>query len=146
MWIQAIAIILPRVQQHYSGGLPTPLPHSTPSLMPCTLTVPDNYIGSLSSSMFAGMMIGAVGWGTCRHLIIHPLIYVLQLNHTFTFCRLRSPGPQRSLQRDSFLHRPLWLFRFVCKQLRNSMYRVVPARQCRRCTCHHLHHSMLHNH
>ncbi|KAH7885489.1 major facilitator superfamily domain-containing protein [Phlebopus sp. FC_14] len=49
MWIQAIAIILPRVQQHYS--------------------VPDNYIGTLSSSMFAGMMFGAVGWGTCSDLM-----------------------------------------------------------------------------
>ncbi|KAL0565988.1 hypothetical protein V5O48_016027 [Marasmius crinis-equi] len=49
MWIQAIAIILPRVQQHYS--------------------IPDNYIGTLSSSMFAGMMFGAVGWGTCSDLL-----------------------------------------------------------------------------
>ncbi|XP_006462877.1 hypothetical protein AGABI2DRAFT_207539 [Agaricus bisporus var. bisporus H97] len=49
MWIQAIAIILPRVQQHYS--------------------VPDSYIGSVSSSMFAGMMLGAVGWGTCSDLL-----------------------------------------------------------------------------
>lgn len=49
MWIQTIAIILPRVQQHFS--------------------VPDNYIGSLSSSMFAGMMFGAVGWGTCSDLL-----------------------------------------------------------------------------
>ncbi|KAF8895585.1 major facilitator superfamily domain-containing protein [Infundibulicybe gibba] len=49
MWIQAIAIILPRVQQHYS--------------------VPDHYIGMVSSSMFAGMMFGAVGWGTCSDLL-----------------------------------------------------------------------------
>ncbi|KAK7037249.1 hypothetical protein VNI00_011240 [Paramarasmius palmivorus] len=49
MWIQAIAIILPRVQQHYS--------------------VPDSYIGTVSSSMFAGMMFGAVGWGTCSDLM-----------------------------------------------------------------------------
>lgn len=49
MWIQAVAIILPRVQQHFS--------------------VPDNYIGTLSSSMFAGMMFGAVGWGTCSDLL-----------------------------------------------------------------------------
>ncbi|KAI0754860.1 MFS general substrate transporter [Daedaleopsis nitida] len=45
----AIAIILPRVQQHFS--------------------VPDSYIGTLSSSMFAGMMFGAVGWGTCSDLM-----------------------------------------------------------------------------
>ncbi|KAI0064112.1 MFS general substrate transporter [Artomyces pyxidatus] len=49
MWIQAIAIILPRVQQHF--------------------LVPDNYIGVVSSSMFAGMMVGAVGWGTCSDLM-----------------------------------------------------------------------------
>ncbi|KAJ2935233.1 hypothetical protein H1R20_g1861, partial [Candolleomyces eurysporus] len=49
MWIQAIAIILPRVQQHYS--------------------VPDSYIGMVSSSMFGGMMIGAIGWGTCSDLM-----------------------------------------------------------------------------
>ncbi|KAJ7069406.1 MFS general substrate transporter [Mycena amicta] len=49
MWLQAVAIILPRVQQHYS--------------------VPDSQIGTLSSSMFAGMMIGAVGWGTCSDLL-----------------------------------------------------------------------------
>ncbi|KAF9240236.1 major facilitator superfamily domain-containing protein [Melanogaster broomeanus] len=48
MWMQAIAITLPRVQQHYS--------------------VPDNYIGTLVSSMFAGMMVGAVGWGACSDL------------------------------------------------------------------------------
>jgi len=30
-----------------------------------TLSVPDNYIGTVSSTMFGGMMVGAVGWGTC---------------------------------------------------------------------------------
>ncbi|KAH9480727.1 putative MFS-type transporter PB1E7.08c [Psilocybe cubensis] len=49
MWIQAIAIILPRIQQHYS--------------------VPDSYIGAVSSSMFAGMMLGAIGWGTCSDIL-----------------------------------------------------------------------------
>ncbi|RPD62502.1 MFS general substrate transporter [Lentinus tigrinus ALCF2SS1-7] len=49
MWIQAIAIILPRVQQHFS--------------------VSDSFIGTLSSSMFGGMMFGAVGWGTCSDLM-----------------------------------------------------------------------------
>ncbi|KAG7088038.1 hypothetical protein E1B28_012072 [Marasmius oreades] len=49
MWIQTVAIILPRVQYHYS--------------------VSDSLIGTLSSSMFAGMMVGAVGWGTCSDLI-----------------------------------------------------------------------------
>ncbi|KAI8994255.1 MFS general substrate transporter [Trametes punicea] len=49
MWIQAVAIILPRVQQHFS--------------------IRDSYVGTLSSSMFAGMMFGAVGWGTCSDLM-----------------------------------------------------------------------------
>ncbi|KAL1950548.1 hypothetical protein VTO73DRAFT_5672 [Trametes versicolor] len=49
MWIQAMAIILPRVQQHFA--------------------IRDTYVGTLSSSMFAGMMFGAVGWGTCSDLM-----------------------------------------------------------------------------
>lgn len=49
MWIQAIAIILPRVQRHFD--------------------VADSHIGTLSSSMFAGMMFGAIGWGTCSDLL-----------------------------------------------------------------------------
>ncbi|KAI9507626.1 MFS general substrate transporter [Russula earlei] len=49
MWLQAISIILPRIQRHFS--------------------LPDNRIGLLSSTMFAGMMFGAVGWGTCSDLV-----------------------------------------------------------------------------
>ncbi|KAI0070035.1 MFS general substrate transporter [Panus rudis PR-1116 ss-1] len=49
MWIQAVAIILPRVQQHFA--------------------VSDKFVGTVSSSMFAGMMFGAVGWGTCSDLL-----------------------------------------------------------------------------
>ncbi|KAH8831459.1 major facilitator superfamily domain-containing protein [Flagelloscypha sp. PMI_526] len=49
MWVQTVAIILPRVQIHYS--------------------VPDSYAGLLSSSVFAGMMFGAVGWGSCSDLL-----------------------------------------------------------------------------
>ncbi|CAL1712613.1 unnamed protein product [Somion occarium] len=49
MWIQAVAIILPRVQRHF--------------------LVSDQHIGLLSSSMFGGMMFGAVGWGTCSDLM-----------------------------------------------------------------------------
>lgn len=54
MWLQAIAIALPRIQDHYA--------------------VPDNNIGWLSTSLFAGMLIGAVGWGACMEyfiLIVH---------------------------------------------------------------------------
>jgi hypothetical protein len=32
-------------------------------------SVPNSYIGALSSSMYAGMMLGAVGWGTCADLM-----------------------------------------------------------------------------
>lgn len=66
MWMQAVAIILPRVQDQYAST-PTFFKH-------CLLSadqrfpdlVPDGRIGALFSSMFAGMMIGAVGWGTCE--------------------------------------------------------------------------------
>ncbi len=63
MWIQAVAIILPRVQQHFSGQFN--YRPSLPSSSRSRNAVPDSYIGILSSSMFAGMMFGAVGWGTC---------------------------------------------------------------------------------
>jgi len=42
--------------------------------------VPDGYIGIVSSSMFAGMMFGAVGWGTCKDILkiyaMHPSLNV----------------------------------------------------------------------
>ncbi|KAH8552568.1 major facilitator superfamily domain-containing protein [Umbelopsis sp. PMI_123] len=44
MWLQCIAIILPRVQDHFD--------------------VEDKLIGTLSSSIFMGMMFGALFWGT----------------------------------------------------------------------------------
>ncbi|KAJ7464707.1 MFS general substrate transporter [Mycena galericulata] len=70
MWLQAVAIILPRVQQHYS--------------------VPDNYIGVLSSVMFAGMMIGAVGWGTCSDLLGRSTAFNATLFFTALFGTLAS--------------------------------------------------------
>ncbi|KAF9222968.1 MFS general substrate transporter [Gyrodon lividus] len=70
MWIQAIAIILPRVQQHYS--------------------VPDSYIGTPSSSMFAGMMVGAVGWGTCSDLVGRSAAFNATLFFTALFGMLAS--------------------------------------------------------
>ncbi|KAE9403218.1 MFS general substrate transporter [Gymnopus androsaceus JB14] len=70
MWIQAVAIILPRVQQHY--------------------TVPDNYIGAVSSSMFAGMMIGALGWGTCSDLMGRSMAFNATLFFTSIFGLLAS--------------------------------------------------------
>ncbi|KAJ3771287.1 MFS general substrate transporter [Lentinula raphanica] len=70
MWIQAVAIILPRVQQHYD--------------------VPDNYIGAVSSSMFAGMMIGALGWGTCSDLMGRSMAFNATLFFTSLFGLLAS--------------------------------------------------------
>ena len=43
LWMQAIAIVLPHVQKDFE--------------------VADRYIGLMSSSTFAGMMVGALGWG-----------------------------------------------------------------------------------
>lgn len=43
MWLQCVASILPRVQQHFA--------------------IPDNQIGLMSSAIFTGMMIGALFWG-----------------------------------------------------------------------------------
>jgi hypothetical protein len=83
MWIQTIAIVLPRVQQHYSSKgafLHSPIQFVDYRLF----QVSDNFIGALSSSMFAGMMLGAIGewsshlqfkililpcqgWGTCNN-------------------------------------------------------------------------------
>ncbi|SCV70168.1 BQ2448_1562 [Microbotryum intermedium] len=46
MWLQCVAIILPRVQEHFDIG--------------------DQWIGLLSTSIFAGMMLGAAAWGSCE--------------------------------------------------------------------------------
>ena len=46
MWLQGIAIVLPRVQDEFH--------------------VEDRWIGLLSSSTFAGMMVGALAWGSCE--------------------------------------------------------------------------------
>ncbi|KAL4073313.1 major facilitator superfamily domain-containing protein [Scleroderma yunnanense] len=70
MWIQALAIVLPRVQQHFS--------------------VPDSFIGTLSSSMFAGMMIGAVGWGTCSDIMGRSTAFNATLFFTALFGLLAS--------------------------------------------------------
>ncbi|GAA5891536.1 hypothetical protein JCM6882_004503 [Rhodosporidiobolus microsporus] len=44
MWLQCVAVILPRVQESFG--------------------VEDRWVGVLSTSMFAGMMVGAWGWGS----------------------------------------------------------------------------------
>lgn len=45
MWLQGVAIVLPRVQDEWG--------------------ISDRWIGLVSSSTFAGMMIGAIAWGSC---------------------------------------------------------------------------------
>ncbi|KAJ7225962.1 MFS general substrate transporter, partial [Mycena pura] len=70
MWLQAVAIVLPRVQQHFS--------------------VPDSQIGVLSSAMFAGMMFGAVGWGACSDLLGRSTAFNATLFFTALFGTLAS--------------------------------------------------------
>lgn len=58
MWLQGIAIILPRVQDEWQ--------------------ISNQWIGLVSSCTFAGMMVGALAWGSCESALIslppdHPL-------------------------------------------------------------------------
>ena len=46
MWLQGVAIVLPRVQDEWQIG--------------------DQWIGLVSSCTFAGMMVGALAWGSCE--------------------------------------------------------------------------------
>ena len=73
MWMQAVAIILPRVQQHFSRKFSVGGPSVLHRLLTSLCSVPDNQIGLLSSTMFAGMMFGAVGWGTCTLICLYAL-------------------------------------------------------------------------
>lgn len=73
MWLQAIAIILPRMQQQFSSSSTDFFSQVWLIDFP-PLKVPDNYIGAVSSAMFAGMMVGAVGWGTCSFICLHPVL------------------------------------------------------------------------
>ncbi|CAE7063702.1 unnamed protein product [Rhizoctonia solani] len=65
MWLQAIAIILPRVQDEYA--------------------IPDSQIGLLSASMFCGMMFGALGWGSCSDVVGRSMAFNLTLAFTSLF-------------------------------------------------------------
>ncbi|KAI8378526.1 major facilitator superfamily domain-containing protein [Blakeslea trispora] len=65
MWLQTIAIILPRVQDHYN--------------------VSDRWIGVLSSSLFAGMTFGAFFWGTYSDSRGRKLPYTMTLAITTVF-------------------------------------------------------------
>ncbi|GAA5813882.1 hypothetical protein MFLAVUS_007370 [Mucor flavus] len=70
MWLQTIAIILPRVQDHYD--------------------VPDEWIGTLSSSLFAGMTVGAFFWGSYSDTKGRKLPYTMTLAITSVFGLLSS--------------------------------------------------------
>ncbi|KAH7101221.1 MFS general substrate transporter [Auriculariales sp. MPI-PUGE-AT-0066] len=65
MWLQAVAIILPRVQRHYD--------------------VSDEVVGLLSTATFAGMMFGAIGWGTCSDFLGRTTAFNLTLCFTTIF-------------------------------------------------------------
>lgn len=54
MWLQGIAIVLPRVQDEWNIG--------------------DQWIGLVSSCTFAGMMVGALAWGSCEFLMGLPFL------------------------------------------------------------------------
>ncbi|RCH93324.1 hypothetical protein CU097_013048 [Rhizopus azygosporus] len=70
MWLQTIAIVLPRVQEHYS--------------------ISDNLIGILSSSLFAGMTFGAFFWGTYSDAKGRKVPYTMTLLITSVFGTLAS--------------------------------------------------------
>lgn len=108
MWIQAIAIILPRVQNHYS--------------------VPDSYIGLVSSSMFGGMMVGAVGWGTC---MLRQLLSRYTAKLTDTLNRFGPYGTKYSVQRDTVLYVCLWPPRNICQLVQNPMHSPILPWECR---------------
>ncbi|KAG8768990.1 hypothetical protein FRC12_005235, partial [Ceratobasidium sp. 428] len=65
MWMQAVTIILPRVQDEYA--------------------IPDSQIGFLSTSVFCGMMIGALGWGSCSDVVGRRMAFNLTLAFTGLF-------------------------------------------------------------
>jgi hypothetical protein len=71
-------------------------------------TVPDGYIGIVSSSMFAGMMFGAVGWGTCESNFSVQRCPLIVLGG-----RLRSFGTQHCLQRNFIFYCSLWTIGFA---------------------------------
>ncbi|RUS18529.1 major facilitator superfamily domain-containing protein [Endogone sp. FLAS-F59071] len=70
---QCVAIILPRVQQHFS--------------------IPDHLVGLLSSSIFAGMTLGAIFWGVLSDTRGRKLAFNWTLGITATFGLLSSVAP-----------------------------------------------------
>ncbi|KAG8785689.1 hypothetical protein FRB91_000445 [Serendipita sp. 411] len=65
MWLQAVAIALPRVQVSFS--------------------VPSTSIGYLSATTFLGMMVGALLWGTLSDILGRVLVFKFTLSFTAFF-------------------------------------------------------------
>ncbi|KAJ1030433.1 hypothetical protein NDA16_001342 [Ustilago loliicola] len=55
MWIQAIAIILPHIQRYF--------------------TLSDGIVGLASSSIFVGMFVGSIAWGTISDAVSRLVAY-----------------------------------------------------------------------
>ncbi|ORX46482.1 MFS general substrate transporter [Hesseltinella vesiculosa] len=70
MWLQTVAMILPRVQEHFS--------------------VDDKWIGSVSSALFMGMMFGSFFWGNFSDKRGRRLPYTMTLVITSVFGILSS--------------------------------------------------------
>src|SRR5258708_23892275 len=108
MWLEAIAIALPRVQDHFE--------------------VSDSRIGWLSTSMFGGMMFGAVGWGNCKY-------YIWWICLAFAFLRNRFRRARKTLclqcNAGSIIH--IWISREHRSNVLFPLLFVVPAwDSCRR--------------
>ncbi|KAI9312605.1 major facilitator superfamily domain-containing protein [Dichotomocladium elegans] len=65
MWLQAVAIVLPRVQEHFD--------------------ISDQWIGTVSSSLFTGMMLGAVFWGPYSDKYGRKIPFTMTLSITTVF-------------------------------------------------------------
>ncbi|KAF8339969.1 major facilitator superfamily domain-containing protein [Cantharellus anzutake] len=77
MWLEAVTIALPRVQDHFD--------------------VSNSRIGWLSTSMFGGMMIGAVGWGNSSDVLGRRFAFNATLVLSAIFGFLVSIAPTYSL-------------------------------------------------
>lgn len=96
MWLQAVAIVLPRVQRHYGSFLFYTFvqsPHIW--IFP---EISDRSIGFMSSAVHAGMMVGALGWGTCESSISEDFLTTL-----IPSSRFGSFGTNNCIQWDTFL-------------------------------------------
>ncbi|KAI8906498.1 major facilitator superfamily domain-containing protein [Powellomyces hirtus] len=74
MWLQGVALILPRVQAQFD--------------------IDDSHIGFLSSSVFSGMLLGALFWGAWSDQFgrRHAFNYTLILSTTFGLAAAFAPG------------------------------------------------------